>query len=73
MKGNPDPAGYGGVLRDCFGVMMAIFSGPLGILNMNETELLAIRLALEVFVEANLMMKWKLIIESMMCKIKMQV
>ncbi|XVF28715.1 hypothetical protein REPUB_Repub15cG0054000 [Reevesia pubescens] len=48
-KGNPGPAGCGGVLRDSSGAIFAMFSGPLGIQVPTAADLLAIRTDLEVF------------------------
>ncbi|GMJ08961.1 hypothetical protein HRI_004565300 [Hibiscus trionum] len=48
-RGKLGPAGCGGVLRDEMGRVLALFSGPLGVLDSNEAELYAILFALESF------------------------
>ncbi|KAL4378031.1 hypothetical protein GQ457_02G027360 [Hibiscus cannabinus] len=50
-RGKPGPAGCGGVLRDGDGHIIALFSGPLGILDSNVAEIRAIAAALDILVE----------------------
>ncbi|KAL4291112.1 hypothetical protein GQ457_14G017520 [Hibiscus cannabinus] len=49
-RGKPGPAGCGGVLRDASGCILALFSGPLGIVDSNMEELHAIVAALEMLI-----------------------
>ncbi|KAL4384340.1 hypothetical protein GQ457_15G019250 [Hibiscus cannabinus] len=54
----------GGVLRDCHGRILAFFSGPIGVVDSNETELQAICHALSILIEFNLHGVCMVIIES---------
>ncbi|XWS36014.1 hypothetical protein CRYUN_Cryun20dG0045700 [Craigia yunnanensis] len=47
--GKPGPAGYGGILRNKMGSILALFPGPLGIMDSNVAEVMAIKVALEMF------------------------
>ncbi|KAL4354799.1 hypothetical protein GQ457_06G023210 [Hibiscus cannabinus] len=57
-------AGCGGILRNDTGILRALFSGPLEGHGVDFAELMAIRAALELFIEAGWMGKAGLIIES---------
>ncbi|KAL4347296.1 hypothetical protein GQ457_17G024020 [Hibiscus cannabinus] len=55
-RGKPGPASCGGVLRDDHGQILALFSGPLGVLESNDAEIRAIchaLLLLRVFIESD--------------------
>lgn len=41
-RGKPNLAGIGGVLRNCDGVLLALFSKHVGCKQSNEVEVLAI-------------------------------
>ncbi|KAL4302063.1 hypothetical protein GQ457_10G007730 [Hibiscus cannabinus] len=56
--------GCGGVLRNCNGDVRAMFAGPVELLGAEFAELMAIRLALSIFIEANSVGKSFLIVES---------
>ena len=49
--GNPGPAGCGGILRNERGRILALFS-PLGILDPNIAKVMAIKVALGIFVRS---------------------
>ncbi|XVE96557.1 hypothetical protein REPUB_Repub02eG0232900 [Reevesia pubescens] len=59
-----DAASCGGVLRGADGNILALFYGPLERCDVNVAEVMAIKLALEVFLEANLAVYGKLQVES---------
>ncbi|OMP08988.1 hypothetical protein COLO4_05921 [Corchorus olitorius] len=63
-KASTGHAGCSGVLRDENGDMRAIFTAPLGTLNSNGAELMAIKMALEVFIKAGWKGKYSFIVES---------
>ncbi|XVF47833.1 hypothetical protein PTKIN_Ptkin03bG0142600 [Pterospermum kingtungense] len=48
-KGNPSPAGFGGVLRDHMGCVLVRFSKSVGVAKANLTELLAVRESFVIF------------------------
>ena len=62
--GKPGPAGCGGILRNERERILALFSGPLGILDSNIVEVMAIKVALGMFVRSIWKGKFGLIIES---------
>ncbi|XVF17216.1 hypothetical protein REPUB_Repub10bG0100300 [Reevesia pubescens] len=64
VKGNPGLAGCGGVLKTSDGSIVALFLGLIGYSDSNMVELMAIKLALEVFVKTKQFRKDQLIIES---------
>uniref|UniRef100_U5G8Y4 RNase H type-1 domain-containing protein n=1 Tax=Populus trichocarpa TaxID=3694 RepID=U5G8Y4_POPTR len=47
-KGKPGVAGIGGVLRDCNGKVICLFSIPIGIKDSNEAEFIAVVKAVEL-------------------------
>lgn len=51
-KGQPGPAGCGGVLRDSEGVIRGLFPGPLGQMCSNDAEVYAIQTCLQLFVSS---------------------
>ncbi|XVF38398.1 hypothetical protein REPUB_Repub20aG0098200 [Reevesia pubescens] len=51
-RGNPGPAGCGGVLRNCDGSIFEIFSSPTDFHDSNLAELLAILIVLYVFLKS---------------------
>ncbi|XP_038683005.1 uncharacterized protein LOC119983391 [Tripterygium wilfordii] len=57
-------SGMGGVLRDESENFLCIFSGPVGKLDSNSTEIKAIRFALELSVEYEVKDKGKIVVES---------
>ncbi|XP_038685806.1 uncharacterized protein LOC119985586 [Tripterygium wilfordii] len=57
-------SGVGGVLRDCNGNFLCIFSGPASNLDSNSAELRAIRFALEFSVKFGLKEKGNILVES---------
>ncbi|KAL4384698.1 hypothetical protein GQ457_15G025740 [Hibiscus cannabinus] len=61
---NTVAAGCGGVLRSSNGDMRAIFSGPVEYFGSDFAELMAVKTALSIFLEAGWMGKVHLIIES---------
>ena len=63
-RGKPGPAGIGGVLRDCSGVVKAVFSKAIGVTDSNVAELLAVREALRIFTDSSWVSSHKLTIES---------
>ncbi|XVF03763.1 hypothetical protein REPUB_Repub05bG0021200 [Reevesia pubescens] len=63
FKGKPGSAGCGWVLRDANGTILAVFFAPLGLLDSNMAELMAIKMALDVFSQTQWMNIVKLIIE----------
>ena len=50
--GNPGPAGCGGILHNERGRILALFSSSLGILDPNIAEVMAIKMALGMFVRS---------------------
>ena len=62
--GKPGPAGCGGILRNERGRILALFSGPLGILESNIAEVMAIKVVLGMFVRSIWKGKFGLVIES---------
>ena len=46
--GKPDPLGIGGVLRNHNGILLGIFSSPIGMLDSNVVELKAVVKAIEL-------------------------
>lgn len=52
-KGKPGPVGIGGVLRNKDGVILLLFSMHVGCMEFNETEVLAILEALQIFVSSS--------------------
>ena len=60
----PGPAGCGGILRNERERILALFSGPLGILDSNIVEVMAIKVALGMFVRSIWKGKFGLVIES---------
>ncbi|KAL4346396.1 hypothetical protein GQ457_17G004770 [Hibiscus cannabinus] len=60
---NLECAGCGGVLRNCNGDVRAMFAGPVE-MGAEYAELMAIRLALSIFIEANWVGKTFLLVES---------
>ncbi|XWS29556.1 hypothetical protein CRYUN_Cryun24cG0038900 [Craigia yunnanensis] len=49
VSGKTKNAGCGGVLRDSNGLVWGVFYGPLGVVDSNIVEMLAIKIALQVF------------------------
>ncbi|XVF37032.1 hypothetical protein REPUB_Repub19eG0110700 [Reevesia pubescens] len=62
--GKPDPAGIEGVLRNCGGERLLIFSKSIGLADSNLAEFLAIKEALAIFVSSKWSRSFGLIIES---------
>ncbi|XVF24659.1 hypothetical protein REPUB_Repub13aG0146200 [Reevesia pubescens] len=63
-RGNPGPIECRGVLRDCDGIIVALFSGPTGIHDLIVAKLLAILTALDVFLKSKKFVNMPLVIES---------
>ncbi|KAK9266420.1 hypothetical protein L1049_012440 [Liquidambar formosana] len=63
-KGKPGPGGIGGVLRDDSGGVIYLFSIPVGIVDSNFAELLAVREALRLFSTSVWASSKNLLIES---------
>ncbi|XVE98229.1 hypothetical protein REPUB_Repub03eG0087800 [Reevesia pubescens] len=63
-KGNPATAGCGGVLRDNSSTIISLFYGPIGFHDTNVAEIIAIKIALNVFVISKSFSKGHLLIES---------
>ncbi|KAL4272667.1 hypothetical protein GQ457_13G012470 [Hibiscus cannabinus] len=63
VRDKPGPAGCGCVLRDYLGIVLALFSSPLDVMESNEAELFTIRAVL-VFYAASQWQEWPLVIES---------
>ena len=49
LRGNLGPVGIGGVLRNCKGEVLIMFSKPVGVCDSNEAEVLAILEGLQLF------------------------
>ncbi|XVF18188.1 hypothetical protein REPUB_Repub11eG0000400 [Reevesia pubescens] len=64
FKINVGSANCSGVLRDVGGNIIAIFSGPLVCCVANLAEVITIKTTLKVFLEANFLVKGKLLVES---------
>jgi ribonuclease HI len=62
--GKPGPAGIGGVLRDHNGLLLRLFSIPVGIKDSNEAELLAVVKALELSTLKEDMFGKEVVVES---------
>ena len=63
-RGTPGVAGMGGVLWNCIGEILCLISSPMGILDSNEAELLALRKVLFLFEASGLGISMELIVES---------
>ncbi|XWS44905.1 hypothetical protein CRYUN_Cryun15aG0090000 [Craigia yunnanensis] len=50
--GKPGPTGCGGLLHNEMGSILALFYGPLGIMDSNVAEVMAIKVALGIFVRS---------------------
>ena len=64
VRGKPELAGIGGVLRDCNAAVKAVFSMSIRVANSNMAELLTVREALKVFVASRWASSHRLVIES---------
>ncbi|KAK9283223.1 hypothetical protein L1049_011459 [Liquidambar formosana] len=63
-RGKPGPGGIGGVLRDEHGRILCVFSAPIGSVDSNFAELLAVREALRLFSASVWVSSSHLLIES---------
>ncbi|KAK9285427.1 hypothetical protein L1049_024620 [Liquidambar formosana] len=64
MKFNVDGSSIGGVLRDDKGCFRCVFSEPIGVMDSNVAELMAIRKALNLFADSIWASSSKLIVAS---------
>ncbi|XWS63854.1 hypothetical protein CRYUN_Cryun06bG0137300 [Craigia yunnanensis] len=51
--GKPGPIGCGGILQNERGTILALFFGPLGIMDSNVAEVMAIKETVEMFVRSS--------------------
>ncbi|XWS32981.1 hypothetical protein CRYUN_Cryun22dG0037900 [Craigia yunnanensis] len=64
VSGKTRNVGCGGVLRDSNGLVRGVFYGPLGVVDSNIAEMLAIKIALQVFLYSPWIKDHALIVES---------
>ncbi|KAK2637319.1 hypothetical protein Ddye_032111 [Dipteronia dyeriana] len=64
VRGSPDMAGIGGVLRNCNGKVLCLFSLHMGILDSNVVELRAIHKACKICYDARLASNIEIVSDS---------
>ncbi|KAK6289370.1 hypothetical protein POUND7_000911 [Theobroma cacao] len=63
-RGNPRESSIGGVLKDDEEAIKIMFTKPIGVNEVNMTEVLAIREAFKLFSTSKWVMNWSFLIES---------